>query len=42
MQNRKNQIKIERDHQDLQALTNTINSTTNLLSPTVNQNALFK
>ena len=42
MQNRKNQINTERDHQDLKALTNTINSTTNPLSPTVNQKALFK
>lgn len=41
MQNRKNQINIERDYQDLQTLTNTINSTTNPLSPMVNQNALL-
>ena len=36
-----NHPRIERDHQDLQVLTNIINSTANPFLPTVNQNSLF-
>ena len=36
-----NNPRIERDHQDLQALTNIINSTINPFLPTANQNSLF-
>ena len=36
-----NHPRIERDHKDLQALTNIINSTINSFLSTVNQNSLF-
>ena len=36
-----NHSRIERDHQDLQALTNISNSSINPFLPKVNQNSLF-